>query len=336
MHGPGRILSPIARVATAGSIALAAAFAGTGAVGAYPAPPPTASLTSSCASVSAGSSCSLTFTLVDSSNHPVANAPVNFSVSGLLLGSATQQATTNSSGVATGTFRENVMPLLGGSIDCGKVGNIFGSGGGAIAETQIIITCPSGGSGGLDLGQIFTTLLGSLITSVDGGDLTGSVGTATFHLAVPAGALPSGTKVNVLSGDTAKLATLVPAGTRLLSAFSIEWPAGLNSSAPVTFTLHNSAFSTGQSVDEAVGGKLVPYGNSTVGDGVATVTFAADPAFAVLAPTTAVPAGLGNEGAAPAVAVTPSQPTGMLATAAAAILLLTLLAIPVLRRRLSA
>src|SRR5205085_8811671 len=51
MHRTGLSLPSIARVATAGTLALAAAFATAGTVGAYPAPASTATLGSTCGSI---------------------------------------------------------------------------------------------------------------------------------------------------------------------------------------------------------------------------------------------------------------------------------------------
>ena len=103
MHGP-RTLTPIARLATAGSLALAAAFASAGTVAAYPSPASTATITSTCATVAPGGSCTVTYTLVDSSSQPVSGAPVTFSLTGLSTASSATSATTNGSGEATITF----------------------------------------------------------------------------------------------------------------------------------------------------------------------------------------------------------------------------------------
>jgi hypothetical protein len=323
---PRSSLAPIARIATAGSLALAAAFAAAGSVSAYPAPAGTAALRSSCGSVAPGGDCSLSFTLLDSASHPISGAPVSFTISGLSAGSIGGTATTNSSGVASLSFRDGVV---GSSADCGKTGTVTGTSHGSTAQTQITITCGAGN--GLPSGS-FINVLATLVTDATGGVLVGTFGGSSYTLTVPTGSLPVGTHIQVLSADLSKLTPLVTAGDALVSGFDIEWPGGAISSTPVSFDIHNTAFHAGQAVDQVLSGSLSLYPNATVSEGVAHITFSADPAFAVVAPSTAVPSGLGNEGAAPAV-ISPSHDTGAAAAVAGAALFLALVTVPVVRRR---
>jgi hypothetical protein len=324
MHRPGT-LNPIARVATAGSLALAAAFAAAGTVGAYPSPASTATLSSTCGSVAPSGSCAISFTLVDGSNHPVNAAGVSFTVTGLSTASVGGSANTNSSGVATTTFTAGGAPA-----DCGKTGTITGTSGAASAHTQINIACTSGGL----LGGLLHNILGTLITDPTGGVLRGVLGGSTYDLTVPAGSLPAGTHVDFLSptpADLTALNALLTPGTSAVSVFDIVWPASLSASSPLTLTIHNAAFHTGDHVYKLVNGALQAYPNSTVSEGVATITFSNDPTFAVVAPTTSVPGGLGNEGAQPAAAA--ASHTAVYAIVAGGLLVLALVGAPVLRRR---
>jgi hypothetical protein len=325
MQRPGSTLSPIARVATAGSLALAAAFASVGTASAYPSPGETSTLWS-CNSVALGRSCLLIFALENAHGHPVRGASVSFAVSNLTGGWFSGRATTNSAGIATATYDSGTAQG-----DCGRTGTITATADGSTAQTQVTVTCGTGPGPQ----PIWITILGSLITSLNGGVINGSSGPSTYDLSVPAGALPPGVQIKVIGADTGQLSTLLPSGTGLLSAFDIQWPVNVSATSPVTFVIHNPAFQPGNHVYEVVGNSLSPYRNATVGKGVATITFSGDPAFAVLASSDVVPSGLGDEGAvAGTVARTPA--TGAFAVAAAALLVLTLLAVPVLRLRRSA
>ncbi len=331
MHRPGLSLNPIARVATAGSLALAAAFAAAGTVGAYPAPASTATLTSSCGSVAPGGNCALTFTLVSGTNTPVPGAPVTFTVTGLSTGSVTGSSTTSSSGVASATFTAGAAPLLGSSADCGKTGTVTGTSGAASAQTQITINCSSGG--GL-LGGLLHNVVGQLVTDLTGGILNGVLGGSTYNLTVPAGSLPAGTHVDFLSptaADLTALNALLTPGTSLAAVFDIAWPAGVAAGSPITLLIHNAAFHPGDHVYKLVNGALQAYPNATVTEGLATISFSNDPIFGVVSPTASVPGGLGNEGAQPA--ASPASHTAVYAIVAGGLLILALVAAPALRRR---
>ncbi len=332
MHRPGLSHSPIARVATAGSIALAAAFASAGTVGAYPAPASTATLSSSCGSIAPGGSCAVTFTMVDGSNHPVSGAPVSFSVTGLSTATIGGSATTNSSGAATVNLAAGAAPLLGSDADCGKTGTITGTSGTVSAQTQMSINCASSG-GGL-LGGLLGNLVSTIVTNLTGGILNGVLGGSTYNLTVPQGSLPTGTNVQLLSptsSDLSALNALLSPGTSLLAAFGIQWPAGVSASSPVSFVIHNAAFHAGDHVYKLVNGALQLYPSATVGEGVVTIPFSNDPTFAVVAPTTSVPGGLGNEGAQPASPA--SNSTLAYAAVAGTLLVVALVAAPVLPPR---
>jgi hypothetical protein len=324
MQRTGRTLSPIARVVTAGSLALAAAFASVGTASAYPSPGNTSTLFG-CRSASLGQSCLLIFTLVDAHGHPVKGASVSFTVSNLPGGSFSSRVKTNGLGVAMATYDTGSAQDL-----CGRTGTITATADGSTAQTQITVSCYSGTLP--DPQQIFTTILGSIITDLTGGVLNGNSAGSTYILTVPPGALPPGVQIKVLGADIDQLTSLLPSQTGLLSAFDVEWPVNVTSSSPVTFVIHNPAFGPGDQVYEMAGGSLSPYRDATVGAGVATITFSGDPAFAVLASSTVVPNGLGNEGAMP-VTVPGSPAIGGYAVATATLLVLTLLAVPVLRRR---
>jgi hypothetical protein len=319
----------IARLGVAATLAAGAALGSVGVVAAYPSPASTATITSTCSSVAPGSTCSITFTLVDGNNHPVGSAPVTFSLSGLSTGSVTTSGTTNASGVASSTFNAAAAPTAGTDADCGKSGTISGTSGSATAQTKVTVTCP-----GL-LDGILGNLLQSLITSLTGGTLSGVFDGSTYTLTMPPGSLPAGTAVGFTAPTTADLAALnalLTPGTSLLGAFGIAWPAGVTANSPITLVIHNAAFHAGQHVFKLVNGALVPYSNSTVGEGVVSISFSNDPVFAVVSPTTSVPGGLGNLGSG----ASNSHPTGLLALAAGTLLLLTLVTVPVLRRRQSA
>jgi hypothetical protein len=321
----------IARLGVAATLAAGAALGSVGVVAAYPAPASTATITSTCSSVTPGSSCSITFTLVDGSNHPVGSAPVTFSLSGLSTGSVTGSGTTNGSGVASSTFAAAPAPTSGTDADCGKTGTISGTSGSATAQTQVTLTCPTGGL----LGGLLGNLLQSLITSLTGGTLNGVLGGSTYALTVPGGSLPAGTTIGFTSPTTADLAALnalLTPGTSLLATFGIAWPAGVTATSPITLVIHDAAFHAGQHVYKLVNHALVAYPNSTVGEGVVSITFSNDPVFAVVAPTTSVPGGLGNLGSG----ASNPHPTGLLAAAAGTLLLLALVTVPALRRRQSA
>jgi hypothetical protein len=324
MQRPGRTLSPIARLVTAGALALAAAVAGAGTASAYPSPGNTSTLWS-CRSVSLGRSCLLLFTLVDAHGHPVQGTSVSFAISNLTGGSFSGRATTNGFGIAIATY--DTGSAQG---NCGRTGTITATAGGSTAQTQITVTCSSGTAWGPD--PIFTSILGSIITGLSGGVIDGSSGGSTYNLTVPPGVLPPGVEIKVLAADTAQLASLLPSQAGLLSAVDVEWPINVTSSSPVTLVIHNPAFQPGNQVYEVVGNSLSRYQNATVGAGVATITFSGDPAFAVLASSTVVPSGLGNEGAMAATVASPPA-IGAYAVATAALLVLTLLAVPLVRRR---
>lgn len=320
----------ITRLGVAATLAAGAALGSVGAVAAYPAPASTATITSTCSSVAPGGSCSITYTLVDGSNHPVGNAPVTFSLSGLSTGSVTGSATTNGNGVASSTFTASAAPTSGTDADCGKTGTITGTSGSATAQTKVNLTCPTGLLNGL-LGN----LLESLVTSLTGGTLNGVLGGSTYALTIPAGSLPAGTTVGFTSptpADLAALNTLLSPGTSLLATFGIAWPAGVTATSPITLVIHDAAFHAGQHVYKLVNNALVAYPNSTVGEGVVSISFSNDPVFAVVSPTTSVPGGLGNLGSG----ASNSHPTGLLAVAAGTLLLLALVTVPALRRRQSA
>jgi hypothetical protein len=321
----------LARLGVAATLAAGAALGSVGVVAAYPSPASTATITSTCSSVAPGGSCSITFTLVDGSNHPVGSAPVTFSLSGLSTGSVTGSGTTNGSGVASSTFTAAAAPTVGTDADCGKTGTITGTSGSATAQTQVTLTCPTGGL----LGGLLGNALQTLVTSLTGGILNGVLGGSTYTLTVPQGSLPTGTNVGFTSPTTTDLAALnalLTPGTSLLSSFGIAWPAGVTASSPITLLIHNAAFHAGDHVYKLVNNALVVYPNSTVSEGVASITFSNDPVFAVVAPTTSVPGGLGNLGSG----APNSHPTGLLAVAAGTLLLLALVTVPVLRRRQSA
>jgi hypothetical protein len=320
----------IARLGVAATLAAGAALGSVGVVAAYPSPASTATITSTCSSVAPGGSCSITFTLVDGSNHPVSGAPVTFSLSGLSTGSVTVNGTTKSDGVASSTFTAAAAPTVGTDADCGKTGTITGTSGSATAQTQFTLTCPTGLLDGL-LGNA----LQSLLTSLTGGILNGVFGGSTYSLTVPSGSLPAGTTIGFTGPTTADLAALnalLTPGTSLLASFGIQWPASVTASSPITLVIHDAAFHAGQHVDKLVNHVLVAYPNSTVGEGVVSITFSNDPVFAVVSPTTSVPGGLGNLGSG----ASNSHPTGLLAAAAGTLLLLTLVTVPALRRRQSA
>ncbi|MGH7750652.1 MAG: hypothetical protein ACREQ5_38665, partial [Candidatus Dormibacteria bacterium] len=168
-----------------------------------------------------------------------------------------------------------------------------------------------------------------------GGILNGLLGGSGYTLTVPAGALPTGTHLSILGAagtGLSSLTALLSPGDSLISAFDITWvPATTTASSPVTVVLHNAAFHTGDHVYEVVNNALQLYPNSTVGEGVVTILFTGDPAFAVVAPTASVPGGLGNEGAQPPRGS--SHATLAYAGVAGTLLVIALLAAPVLRRR---
>ncbi len=314
----------IARLGVAATLAAGAALGSVGMVAAYPAPASGATLSSSCGTVAPGGSCAITLTLVDGSNHPVNAAPITFSLSGLSTGSVTGSGTTNTSGVASSTF------TAGTSADCGRTGTITGTSGSASAQTQIAVTCPSGGP----VGGLLHNPLQTLATTVTGGILTGLAGGSTYTLTVPQGSLPTGTHVDLLSpsnADLIALKALLNPGTSLAATFGIVWPANVTASSPVTLLIHNAAFHAGDRIDKLVNGSLQLYPNSSVSEGAASITFSNDPVFAVVSPTASVPGGLGNLGSG----ASPSHPTGLLAIAAGTALLLALVTVPVLRRRQS-
>jgi hypothetical protein len=326
MHRPGLSLAPIARFAAGGSLALAAAFATVGTVGAYPAPAGTASLASSCSTVASGGSCSLTFTLLDSTSHGVSGASVSYTVSGVSAASVSGSSATNGSGVSSATFNAG-----SDSADCGKTATIIGTANGSNAQTTVQITCPS--TGGL-LGGLLHNVLGTLVTDLTGGILNGVLGGSTYNLTVPQGSLPAGTHVDFLSptaADLAALNALLTPGTSLAAVFDIAWPAGVTASSPITLVIHNAAFHAGDHIYKLVNNSLQQYSNATVSEGVATITFSNDPTFAVVAPTASVPGGLGNEGAQPPVGA--ATHTAIYAMVAGALLVFALIAAPVLRRR---
>jgi hypothetical protein len=323
MQRPGRPLSPIARVLAAGSLAVAAAVAGSGAAGAYPSPAGSATLTG-CGSVDLGRRCLLAFTMVGPDGRPVRGAHVSFTIGGLSAGSITGTATTDDAGVASVSFDAGSTRGDADQADCGRVGTVTGSAGGSVARAQIIVTC----SGAADATQrIFTDLVGTTVTDRSGGTITGSRSGSAYRLTVPAGALPPGVRIDVLGADVTRLTRLTSPGTAVLAALEVSWPTNVTASSPVSLVIHDAAFHAGQQVDEVVAGSLRPYRAALVTTGTATITFSGDPAFAVLAPSTAVAGGL-HGGAAAA-----SLPSGMSAIAAAVVLLTILLAVPVLRRR---
>jgi hypothetical protein len=322
----------LARLGVAATLAAGAALGSVGVVGAYPAPAGGATMSTSCGgSVAAGVSCPFTFTLVDGSNHAVNAASVSFSLTGLSTGSVTGSGTTNSAGVASGTLSTTAPPTPGTGADCGKTGTITGTSGSVTAQSQITITCPTGGP----VGGLLHNIIGTIVTDLTGGILRGVLGGSTYNLTVPAGSLPAGTHVDFLSptaADLTSVTALLPAGTSLASVFDIVWPAAISANSPITLVIHNAAFHAGHHIYKLVNGSLQPYSSATVTEGVATITFSNDPVFAVVAPTASVPGGLGNEGGAPTASPS-SGSTRAYAIVAGALLVLALVAAPVLRRR---
>jgi hypothetical protein len=322
----------LARLGVAATLAAGVALGSVGVVAAYPASAGGATMSSSCGgSVAAGVSCPVTFTLVDGSNQAVNAASVTFSLAGLSTGSVTGSGSTNSAGVASSTLSTTAPPANGTDADCGKTGTITGTSGSVTAQTQVTITCATGGL----VGGLLHNVLGTIVTDVTGGILKGVLGGSTYDLTVPAGSLPVGTHVDFISPtatDLTAVTALLPAGTSLASVFDIVWPAGVTASSPITLVIKNTAFHAGDHIYKMVNGSLQPYSNATVTEGVATITFSNDPIFAVVSPTASVPGGLGKEGVAPTAGPS-SGSTGAYAIVAGALLVLALVSAPVLRRR---
>jgi len=161
----------------------------------------------------------------------------------------------------------------------------------------------------------FPTVVAS--TTVSGSGPTTLAGSGTSVL-VPAGALPSGTQVSILAGDTVTLQHLLPAGQILVAGYAVGWIAPDGSTplakSPLTFTIASSAIQSGEAAYETTSTGLVPAA-ATITAGQAMFTFSADPGFVVantavtaLANSTPapVPAGPGNAGGGAAASTFPT------------------------------
>ena len=137
-----------------------------------------------------------------------------------------------------------------------------------------------------------TILESSTYTGTSQMSITGSSGTSTATVTVPAGDTSlAGATLSLYSLNTAKLPT-APSGTSYIDAFSVSWqtPSGTVPTAtiPVAISITDPSVKPGDTVYELnSSGSLVPVPASEVtivGD-VVTITFSTDPTFVIAAPS---------------------------------------------------
>lgn len=151
-------------------------------------------------------------------------------------------------------------------------------------------------------GQDFGTVASGTVQS--GGPMTlySNVDGATANIAVPSGALPDGTTVDLVPVvNPTAFSGFLPGSQSYVVAFAVLWqaPDGASPTAklPVSLTITDSAISAGDSIYEMTGPKPAEIGTTTEA-GTVTVPFEVDPIFIIGSPmatsTTAPPSLLGG------------------------------------------
>jgi hypothetical protein len=110
-------------------------------------------------------------------------------------------------------------------------------------------------------------------------------GSTTDSVAVPTGALPTGTVVSVFPiTTTSALTALIPSGQTYVTSVAVSWEtagASPTSTSPITLTITNASVLIGDTVYQLSStGTLTSVGTATA-NGTVTVTFSSDPVFVV-------------------------------------------------------
>ena len=187
-------------------------------------------------------------------------------------------------------YEVEAVNLAGTSVAAGPASLVAtsSSGGGGGSTTVTNAPPPSGTPSGST-----TILQSSTYSGTSQVTVTGTSGTATATVTIPAGDTSlDGATLSLYSLDTSKLPT-APSGSSYVAAFSVSWQTatGVTPTAtlPVSISITDPTVKAGDTVYELnSNGSLVPVPTSDVtivGD-VVTITFTTDPTFVIAAPST--------------------------------------------------
>ncbi|MCL6517558.1 GDSL-type esterase/lipase family protein [Alicyclobacillus sp.] len=141
---------------------------------------------------------------------------------------------------------------------------------------------PSGGAGDGGADDAIGLAAGSV--GPGGGSVGGSLNGSRVSLTVPAGAISAGTEVDLTSGPTSAVGSLLSKGQRAVAEVGVNFMAFVRFSKPYTLTIANPSIPADAAVFQITGDVLTPVAGAKVTAGQVEIPGTAGGDYIVIAP----------------------------------------------------